>query len=313
MEIGCRSQTARAGAEAEAVLRPPERAAVRQQAAVVLTAGFSSRNDLLASGLRRRDIARAVADGRLVRARRDHYVSPDTPTPLIDACRAGGVLSCVSLLRLLGAFVLDDDRLHVRVAQNAGRLNEEWTRTARVHWSDTPRRPGDGELADSLPQALSHAVRCQHPRAAIATIDSAIHLGLMEPSDVDVLFSGLPARYGRLRPLIDGRAEAGTETLMRLMLRGVAHSVEPQVRIAGVGRVDLLVDGWLVVECDSDAHHAGLAARLTDSRRDLALAALGYTILRPMAADIMWNPERVLAAVRGLLAHGPSRRPRPRR
>jgi hypothetical protein len=42
---------------------------------------------------------------------------------------------------------------------------------------------------------------------------------------------------------------------MRLLLRALGHRAEVQVRIAGVGRVDLVVDGWLIVECDSRAYH----------------------------------------------------------
>ena len=35
---------------------------------------------------------------------------------------------------------------------------------------------------------------------------------------------------------------------MRLMLRGLGCQIEVQVVIPGVGRVDFVVDGWLIVE-----------------------------------------------------------------
>lgn len=115
--------------------------------------------------------------------------------------------------------------------------------------------------------ALVRAVQCQPLRAAVATLDSALHLGLLQAADLDSVFAALPLRYRPLRRLIDGRAESGPETLMRLLLRGIAKTVEVQVRIPGVGRVDLLVDGWLIVECDSDAHHSGLDARADETAR----------------------------------------------
>jgi very-short-patch-repair endonuclease len=57
----------------------------------------------------------------------------------------------------------------------------------------------------------------------------------------------------------------------------------------------------LIIECDSEAHHGGWDARRRDLRRDQEAAALGYHTFRPIAEDIFWHPERVVAALRGLL------------
>ena len=90
---------------------------------------------------------------------------------------------------------------------------------------------------------------------------------------------------------------------MRLLLRSQGWGVEVQVEIDDVGRVDLVVDGWLIIECDSEQFHSGWDAGRRDRRRDLAAAALGYTTLRPIAEDIMYHPDRVLAAVRAAVDH----------
>jgi very-short-patch-repair endonuclease len=149
--------------------------------------------------------------------------------------------------------------------------------------------------------ALRQAILCQTPRASVASIDSALQLGFVRIDELEELFDALPGRKKGLRPHVDGRAESGTETLVRLMARALGGRVELQVPIDGVGRVDLLVDGWLVIECDSRRYHEGWAAQLEDRRRDLALAALGYTTIRPTAEDILFRPEVVVAAIRGLL------------
>lgn len=149
--------------------------------------------------------------------------------------------------------------------------------------------------------AVVDAVRCQDPRAAIATIDSALHLHVLRVDELDELFDVLPRRYRRLRGLIDSRAESGPETLVRLMLRGLGCRVGVQVQIEGVGRVDLLVDDWLIVECDSRQFHSHWEAQREDRRRDLAAAERGYSTIRLTAEDIMWRPEVVLCALRGLL------------
>jgi very-short-patch-repair endonuclease len=124
---------------------------------------------------------------------------------------------------------------------------------------------------------------------------------LIRSDELDELFAGIPRRFGVLRALIDARAESGPESLLRLMLRRLGCRFDVQVKIDGVGRVDFVVDGWLIVECDSEAHHGDWAARRRDLRRDQAAAPLGYSTFRPIAEDIMWNPDAVQAALRGLV------------
>nr|WP_223169477.1 DUF559 domain-containing protein [Microbacterium sp. MF43] len=120
------------------------------------------------------------------------------------------------------------------------------------------------------------------------------------PEELDELFAALPNRYRALRPLLDPRAESGTETLVRLILRALGLRFEVQVHIRGVGRVDFVVQGWLIIECDSRAHHSDREAQRRDRRRDLAAAGAGYVTLRLLAEDILWNPEGVRAAITGL-------------
>ena len=90
-----------------------------------------------------------------------------------------------------------------------------------------------------------------------------------------------------------------------MMLRGLGCRVELQVSIDGVGRVDFVVDGWLIIECDSREFHEGWEAQKRDRRRDIAAAALGYTTIRPIAEDILGAPEHVLAELKRILARGP--------
>ena len=71
--------------------------------------------------------------------------------------------------------------------------------------------------------------------------------------------------------------------------------------ISGVGRVDFVVDGFLIIECDSRQFHEGWEKQRADRRRDLAAAARGYFTLRVLAEDLLHPPEAVEEAVRGLL------------
>ena len=262
---------------------------------------FLRTSDLRAEGLSWRGVAAAVAAGALIRLRQGAYCPVGTPEECVAAGQLRGRLTCVSELRRRGVFVRDRSMVHVHVSPTAARLPAR-PAGARVHRRRLHRTPHPRALSVELLDALHDAVTCQDPRAAIATLDSALHLGLVDVDDLDELFAGLPRRYRRLRRLLDARAESGPETLVRLMLRGLGCRYEPQVVIVGVGRVDFLVDGWLIVECDSAQFHAGWAEQRNDRRRDAAAAAQGFLVLRLIAEDIMWRPEVVLAALRGALA-----------
>ncbi len=274
-----------------------------------------ARADLAALGYTRRRLTAALRRGELVRLRRDRYVFgdgiADLRTASIDrAVSLGGRLTCVSLLAVLSVFVFDDERLHVRVAAHASRLRER-ARLPRselcFHWSDA-WECGPSRGVVSLLDAVRDMLRCAQPRHAVATLDSLLYRGLVTRDALEDLFAALPARIGVLLALTDARAESGTETLVRLMLRQLGAHVDVQVEIEGIGRVDLLVDGWLIVECDSRGFHSTWAERRRDVRRDLAAAARGFTTVRPIAEDILYRPDEVFALLRGIL-RAPSRRP----
>ncbi|GAA1941037.1 type IV toxin-antitoxin system AbiEi family antitoxin domain-containing protein [Microbacterium aoyamense] len=260
-----------------------------------------TRDDLRGLTMTARDIDAAVRAGALVRARQNVYLRGDSDSVAVTAARVGGRATCVSALARAGVFVHPkrNHDVHVHVPVNAGRLRRAGT--ARVHWSPTMREPREGSPFAEVIDALVHAAECQTPRAFIASVDSALHLRHLHPDDLDELFARLPRRLRRLRGLVDARAESGTETLVRLMLRGLGCRPDCQVQIGGVGRVDLVVDGWLVIECDSRAFHSGWEEQRRDRRRDLALAERGFVVLRVLAEDILFRPEVVLAAVKGLL------------
>ena len=257
-----------------------------------------SRGELVRTGWTPRRITRAVATGTLIRARDGVYLTPDAPDDVVDACRVGGALTCVSELARWGVFVLDAAHLHVAVPRTSSRLRTVG-RDIRVHWVGAG---ADGWANAGIVEALIRAVLCQPVRATIATLDSALHLGLVTAAQLDEVFAALPRRLRTIRTHLDAAAESGAESIMRIILRRLGCRVQSQVQIPGVGRVDFLVDGWLIVECDSEAHHAGWAQQKRDRRRDQAAAARGLVTYRPIAEDIFWNADAVVGAVAGLLA-----------
>jgi len=270
---------------------------------------LATRAELLEQGWTARQLTAAVRAGTLIRARRGWYVPSSAAQEVVEAARVGGLVGCLSLLRLMGIFVLSKPVLHVHMQRGASRMRSPQKRRRRLetrakrgivlHWHALVYEPSRGRV--SVADALIHSVRCQPARHAIATIDSAVNKGLITAEQLADVFAALPERYRVLHALVDGRAESGPETLVRLMVRSLGCSVELQVEFDGVGFVDLVVDGWLVIECDSRLFHSEWSDQLKDYRRDMALAQQGYLVLRLTAEDIMYAPGNVLAAIRGVL------------
>lgn len=259
---------------------------------------MGTRAELRAQGMTARDIADAVQAGQLVRPWKNAYLRADVDESCRRAIAAGGRLACVSELIRWGVFVLDHSALHIAVPKTSSRLPAAHSGVRR-HWTLTS---ADGWASVAIVDALVQAMVCQPVRAAIATLDSALHLGLIDADQLHVVLGSLPRRLRIVRRLFDARAESGAETFMRLILRTLGCAFALQVVIATVGRVDFVVDGWLIVECDSKAHHASWEQQREDRRRDQAAAALGFATYRPIAEDIFWHAETVVAALRGLLA-----------
>lgn len=222
----------------------------------------------------------------------------DVDETLRRAAELGGRVDCVSLLSTLGVFVWAHDRLHIQLSHGDSRLPPR-ARSVIGHWRAT--RAGREDLCADVVEALAQAVRCQQPRHAVATLDSAWHEGIVSESEIAEVFRLLPRRYRALRPLLDPRAESGSESLVRLMLRALGCRFRSQARVKGVGRVDFLVDGWLIVECDSRRFHDSWDSQRIDRRRDLAAAQAGFVTLRLIAEDILYHPEAVQAALTAVI------------
>jgi very-short-patch-repair endonuclease len=270
-----------------------------------------SRDDLFAFGATRRSLTAATRTGFLIRARRDHYLLPSASTDIVHAIRVGGRLGCVSALAEAGVFAFDTRETHIHMEESMSRARSaQATRTPlserkegiELHWRPMFRNEYSSAHSVNLEDALAQSVWCQHPWHALASLDNALFLGLIDGSSLDRIFANLPGRFQYLREQLDGQAESGQETVLRMIIQGAGLRVRTQVRIAGVGRVDMLVEDCLVVEADSRLAHDGWPKHVADRRRDLLLAARGYMSLRPVYAHTMHEPDLVRDAVLSLVA-----------
>jgi very-short-patch-repair endonuclease len=279
------------------------------------------RVDLRRGGLSGHEITDAVRRQDIIRVRRDHYARPNLDQHTLEAVRVGGRLACVSAAAELGLFAFDNSRTHLHLDREASRLRSPHTRFRRL--AELPRNgvqlhwwplidEGDGtEFCVGVRDALVQIIRCQEPRFALAALDLALHERRIRHHDLAEIFAMVPAAQQSLRSRIDARSEAGQETVLREVILNAGLRCEIQVVIDGVGRVDTLVEGCVVVEADSQGFHKEWEQHVRDRSRDLLLAERGYVSLRVLYQHIMFEPETVVAAIRHLVEISRNGAPRP--
>jgi very-short-patch-repair endonuclease len=211
---------------------------------------------LIRAGISRDRVERAATRGEIRRVRPGWYAVGTSVPELLTAVRAGGAVTCVSALRLRGAWAIDDELLHIRVRR--GNTSSP-SAAVRRHWSDEPvLAPMDDALT-----AARCVIRCLPTEHAVAVLDSALRLGLVTGSDLRRESS---ARARRVIAHLDPRSESGLESLARLRLRHHRIRLRTQVKIAGVGRVDILIGDRLILELDGEEWHDFEEDRARDRR-----------------------------------------------
>jgi very-short-patch-repair endonuclease len=198
------------------------------------------------------------------------------------AVRVGGALSCVSALRHHGAWVLERDELHVRVARGVA-----VSTGAVVHWRDE-RRVTDTPL-DSPETAFELGLACLPLRSAIVVADSVANKRIIPLAVIETICMRT-AKGRRVLAALEPRCESGLETLARLSLRRHRVRVRSQVEIPGVGRVDLVIGDRLVLELDGESFHQDFER---DRARDRALIVAGYLPIRVSYRQLMHGWDAV--------------------
>jgi len=99
--------------------------------------------------------------GHIVRVREGWYATPLTDPRIVEACRIGGRLACVSALGYHGLLLATGvDGLHVELKGNHARPIAPGDRSrARLHWARRPS-PGDDAVVDPE-SAMRQWIRCR--------------------------------------------------------------------------------------------------------------------------------------------------------
>lgn len=203
-----------------------------------------------------------------------------------------------------GVWMRRDPRLHVAFDHGAHRSAPP---EVVAHWVSDALQDG---LVESPVRAFDHFVRCGDPLDIVIAADSLLNLHLMTLEQVESVL-GRTERGRRMLGRVDGRAESGTETIVRTRLRTRGVLLRSQVAIIGIGRVDFLAGDRLVIEVDGQQWHDGPSQFERDRLRDTRLVARGYLVMRFSYRRVMNElaevEREVLAVVR---AREHLRRPR---
>lgn len=252
------------------------------------------------AGFTRGQVGQAVNSGLMLNSRHGIYRLPQANDDFVRAYEANAAVTCVSAA---GHYAL-------------------WTlqTPAQPHLAACHRRLDGGILPHRfsgnisalhppvlpLKNVLIHALQCLPELEALVMVECAHGRGDI---DLEFLRRLLPgARNGRARAVLD-LVERGSdsllETVARVLFRRHGFDVRTQVYLAGIGYVDFLLNGCLIVEIDGVGFHLNKPQFKKDIRRNNVGAATGYRVLRYLYEDVLHRPEEMLAQIRLALATPP--------
>jgi very-short-patch-repair endonuclease len=271
----------------------------RLAADVVRLGGTARYGDLMRAGHSRSRIQAAVRAGAVQLVRRGLAGVPDGEPEIRTALKVNGLITCISAAKELRLWTIKDPEcLHL------------WSDHGGLPKSVATHR--SALVGDRLPgayvpviDAVLHTLRCRPPLEALVLAESAVRRGAVGQAE---LVRHLPGpRNGARRAVmqrIGKDADSPLEVIARELFRAAGLRVETQVEIRGLGRVDLLIEGRLIVELDGMDFHWTRDAFRKDRRRNNEGVLSGLPTLRYVYEDVVFRPQAVLAQVMSVLRRG---------
>lgn len=214
----------------------------------------------------------------------------------LDQVRAfvyNACLSCVSAAQIYELPILMEERpqkTHLSVAYNRGMHPSKLRRfdDVCIHReliiSDEERRTHVASIGTVLERVLV----CMPLKVSLPMLDAARNRGLYDVSTLTMPPTG--SRLPHLKEalsLSSDRARSILETVARLQLIDMGLTPQVGVWIEGVGEVDMIILGFIVIEVDGWTFHSSKEQREKDLKRDRELLRRGYVVLRFTYDDVM--------------------------
>lgn len=286
-------------------------------------AGGCATLELLRQHHSRGAVRAALADGAIVRLRRDRYALSGVEVHRREAHRMSATLSHLSAAAAYGWSLKTAPARPVVTVPRHRRLSAADQARAVVSWRDLAASDRSGGLTSPLRTVLDCAVSLPFDEA-LAVADSALREGDVEHRALVAAAAKLrgpgSVRARRVARMADGRAVNAFESVLRAIAMDVdAFHFVPQVQIWDSGlwaTVDLADESArLVLEAEGFATHGTRAGLVRDCHRYTELIAWGWEVLRFTWEDVMFEPQWVRWAIQAVAERrrGDSVSPPPRR
>lgn len=276
----------------------------RLLAALSSFGGIATRRQLMRCGFTGYELTAAVRSGHIARIRQGYYCTDETFAGAAAAVRVGGLLGCVSAASAHGVWAGTDSRTHMVVPWNASRLRSRKvsfadstditpdTSSDRIvlHWVQQTRPSVRGTApcwVVPLSESLLQLAQCADTETSIAAWETALEGRHISSSELDALRGRLPDSVRQMLSDVTFGSGSGVESIAKQRLQAAGLSAQQQVFVEGVGRVDLLVEGRVIVEIDGFAYHSSPEQFERDRRRDALLTAAGYVVIRLSYRQVM--------------------------
>ncbi|BDZ38935.1 endonuclease domain-containing protein [Microbacterium suwonense] len=255
--------------------------------------GVAPGTSLQEFGVSRMRLTKSVRAGDIQRLRPGVFATNVAHPSEREAALHGGPLTCSSALQRHGVWVMaGDGPPHVWVGRR-GRAHPHAGCRCISHYFRGASTFGKVDVVT----ALIHLHRCEGEESFFASMESALRLRLISDASRRRIRAALPQHARWLVDLARTDADSGLESLLRLRMHQLGIRLDTQIVIDGVGRVDFVIGGRLIIEVDGKENHDGRSNRHKDLARDAAASAAGYETLRFDYAQIVYDWPVVQSAI----------------
>jgi very-short-patch-repair endonuclease len=232
----------------------------------------------------------------------------------VRAIRVGGRLGGFSAAAHYGLVVPEHLPLTVNVNPNACRL-----RTGRVSdnvellWREAYDPSNASHLAVSLFDCLRQVSMDVNAYDAIACLDSALKIGVLDIIDRELLRQSLPLRFRRRIDAADARSDGYPESVARVRLTEAGVATQLQVAVLGERWIDIVIGDRLALEIDgrgkylerTDGNPAKIVKKFeAEKKRDAHLVSLGYIVIHLTYEMVIYDWPGCLALIETVMARG---------
>lgn len=146
--------------------------------------------------------------------------------------------------------------------------------TKGIDFHRVRQRP-PGSIQEPL-EARETAIRFHTAETGLIVLESACNRRIIAIEDARSLISSVQSSKIRTLSRFNASSLSGSETRVRNYFQSKRVNVRSQVPIRGIGIVDMVVDDYLIVECDSAEFHSTTEQYRRDRERDLQARQLGF-------------------------------------